>query len=763
MQIFKRIALLGAVANPNIGDEAVLTANIQKIRKLYGSNCKIYVFSKDATYTSLYNSEDGQVIAVDYLHKFALKCNYDRAEMERKQDELVNYPEQIENGKMEYEALHKIFKEIDILHIIGGGYLNSLWPDMLYEVLLATRIAKRYQKKYFVTGISIFPIENQYIQDLQEIIDSAEFVDFRDDSYLKYNLRHREKCIMTLDDAIGLSDYYSGHYSEEKYATLLFHDWHNTEHVEKTLQKYIIPFMQRCIKNGIVQHYYILGFSQGDFSVWNNVEFPDALLKTISYENCINQTSVLAKHIVSGAEFNIGSRFHQAVFSFSSHVPVLSVYYDKYYQNKLETLHNMFDSHEVYSLENLTEECLDRFANTVDDIRLNIARAKEFINEMQTKKNEKIISAYAMNEAEQEVFLMKMSREKLPKISVIIPIYNMDAYLRECLDSVISQTLVDIEIICIDDGSTDYSQMILAEYAWRDKRVKVITQTNHGVAFARNVGIEHAKGEFLYFLDPDDWLPDEMVFSDLYRAAKENGVFICGGSFKEYASDQVIDKWDGNFSKYVFKEDKLMNYKEYQFDYGWVRFIYNREFIIHKNLRIPSLTFFEDPVFFVRVMHEAQTFFALKRCTYCYRTGYKSLDLSYSKAVDLMTGLYSNILFAKEHNYQELFTLELSRIKNDYAGIIVKYLAERNNIEFRKIFDDLNRLVYDDNSKIEYELYNKILVSKDFEICTAKAETKKIGLEIEEMKAMFYSSTTWKVGHGILYIPKAIKRLLRGK
>ena len=170
--------------------------------------------------------------------------------------------------------------------------------------------------------------------------------------------------------------------------------------------------------------------------------------------------------------------------------------------------------------------------------------------------------------------------------------------------------------------------MILAEYAWKDKRVKVITQTNHGVAFARNVGIDCATGEFLYFLDPDDWLPDEQVLSDLYAAAKKNGVLICGGSFKEYASDKVIDEWDGNFSKYVFKEDKLMRYSEYQFDYGWVRFIYNREFIIHKNLRIPSLTFFEDPVFFVRVMHEAQVFYALKRCTYCYRTGYKSLELS---------------------------------------------------------------------------------------------------------------------------------------
>lgn len=149
MQVYRRIALLGAVANPNIGDEAVLAANIQKIRKLYGMNCKIYVFSKDATYTSLYNSEDGQVIVIDYLHKFTMECNYNRAEMERRQHELVDYPEQSVCSKTEYEAIHGIFKEIDVLHIIGGGYLNSLWPDMLYEVVLATRIAKKISEEVF--------------------------------------------------------------------------------------------------------------------------------------------------------------------------------------------------------------------------------------------------------------------------------------------------------------------------------------------------------------------------------------------------------------------------------------------------------------------------------------------------------------------------------------------------------------------------------------------------------------------------------------
>ena len=88
----------------------------------------------------------------------------------------------------------------------------------------------------------------------------------------------------------------------------------------------------------------------------------------------------------------------------------------------------------------------------------------------------------------------------VPKVSVIIPVYNVEKYLRECLDSVINQTLKDIEIICVDDGSTDSSGKILDEYAQKDKRIKVIHQENQGLGAAHNVGIDLAKGEYIGFV-----------------------------------------------------------------------------------------------------------------------------------------------------------------------------------------------------------------------------------------------------------------------
>ena len=90
------------------------------------------------------------------------------------------------------------------------------------------------------------------------------------------------------------------------------------------------------------------------------------------------------------------------------------------------------------------------------------------------------------------------------KISVIIPVYNAEKYMRECLDSVIGQALQDIEIICVDDGSTDSSLSVLQKYAAKDTRLKIVAQANQGAAAARNVGMAVAQGEYLAFLDSDD-------------------------------------------------------------------------------------------------------------------------------------------------------------------------------------------------------------------------------------------------------------------
>ncbi|MBN1141570.1 MAG: glycosyltransferase [Deltaproteobacteria bacterium] len=125
--------------------------------------------------------------------------------------------------------------------------------------------------------------------------------------------------------------------------------------------------------------------------------------------------------------------------------------------------------------------------------------------------------------------------DKLPKVSVIVPIYNVEKYLDECLNSIIRQTLFDIEIICVDDGSTDKSSEILKKFAKKDPRIIVFYKENGGVSSARNFGAQYANGKYIYFVDSDDFL-DYKTLETLYAEASKNdldllcfdGVTTCG-------------------------------------------------------------------------------------------------------------------------------------------------------------------------------------------------------------------------------------------
>ena len=116
-----------------------------------------------------------------------------------------------------------------------------------------------------------------------------------------------------------------------------------------------------------------------------------------------------------------------------------------------------------------------------------------------------------------------------PVISIIVPVYQTGKYLRTCLDSILAQTMVDFEVVIIDDGSTDESPAICDEYASKDSRVHVIHQPNGGRSAARNIGLAHAKGDWIGFVDSDDWIEPDM-YEALLGAAQAQGaqVAICG-------------------------------------------------------------------------------------------------------------------------------------------------------------------------------------------------------------------------------------------
>ena len=121
-------------------------------------------------------------------------------------------------------------------------------------------------------------------------------------------------------------------------------------------------------------------------------------------------------------------------------------------------------------------------------------------------------------------------------VSVIVPVYNVENYLAKCLDSILAQTLKNIEIICVNDGSTDGSPAILAKYAEKDSRIKVITQPNGGYGKAMNSGFKVAEGEYIGIVEPDDFILPKM-YKTLYNAAKANDCEIVKSDFFRFTGD----------------------------------------------------------------------------------------------------------------------------------------------------------------------------------------------------------------------------------
>ena len=191
----------------------------------------------------------------------------------------------------------------------------------------------------------------------------------------------------------------------------------------------------------------------------------------------------------------------------------------------------------------------------------------------------------------------------MPKISVIMPVYRVEKYLNECIDSIINQTLQDIEIILIDDGSPDNCPQICDEYAQKDSRIKVFHQNNYGAANARNFGIKNATGKFLLILDSDDVFSPDLC-QKLYKEAIKynNDITIChsvefdNNTNKEIPSDWII-------KDFFLPEQHVFNYKDMSkhiigFCQGWAwDKLYKTSFIRKHNLKFQNLKCTNDMYF----------------------------------------------------------------------------------------------------------------------------------------------------------------------
>ena len=243
----------------------------------------------------------------------------------------------------------------------------------------------------------------------------------------------------------------------------------------------------------------------------------------------------------------------------------------------------------------------------------------------------------------------------MPKISVIIPVYNEEKHLSKCLDSVISQTLEDIEIICIDDGSNDASQDILKKYEESDMRIKVITQRHQGLPSARNTGLATAKGEYIGFVDSDDWI-EPNTYEYAYQKMKQYDVdMVCWGANVITEDDYVISPDYLDYQKIHLTG--IRPYDAYAYMNSTVN-IWNKLFkssiIMDNNIRFLDNYIFEDNDFLAKYVLFCKNVFYSDQYLYNHLKHQNSItgDIANRKNqhliyIDLYISTYD---FYKEHD-----------------------------------------------------------------------------------------------------------------
>ena len=210
-------------------------------------------------------------------------------------------------------------------------------------------------------------------------------------------------------------------------------------------------------------------------------------------------------------------------------------------------------------------------------------------------------------------------------VSIIVPCYNVAPYLHACLDSLVNQTLRDIEIICVNDGSTDTTLSCLRAWAEKDKRIKVVDQENGGLAAARNTGMNLAVGEYIGFVDSDDYV-EHVMYERLLEEARRHGADVTACGYTGFSNDdgRELEAWTWSPSAGV--EDNVQS-QTFHEDSVWKRMVsiacnklYNREFLEINGLRFePSFRQMEDEAFWMMLLAHVSRLAVIPDRLYWYR------------------------------------------------------------------------------------------------------------------------------------------------
>lgn len=292
------------------------------------------------------------------------------------------------------------------------------------------------------------------------------------------------------------------------------------------------------------------------------------------------------------------------------------------------------------------------------------------------------------------------------KVSIVIPVYNAQKYIVECLDSITSQTLKEIEIICINDGSTDASEETINNY--KNGKIRLYTKENEGSGKARNLGIEKAKGKYIAFMDPDDLYASKDVLERMYTAAEANHAQICGGNILNFYDGEEPYLTD-TYNKYHIREEGFKLSQEYQNPWGHTKYLFRKDFLEQNQLRYPEYRRGQDPVFMIKALAAAEQIYLMPITVYLYRQ-YKRRDRFSNKVIfELLGGYLETIKIASNKYNQNAFIDCVSQLEYWYSYI---GFSEWENPYFWELIDTISMEVIKGAAKMNIDYPSNVIWKK---------------------------------------------------
>ena len=302
----------------------------------------------------------------------------------------------------------------------------------------------------------------------------------------------------------------------------------------------------------------------------------------------------------------------------------------------------------------------------------------------------------------------------VPKVSIIIPVYNVERLLRSCLQSAVNQTLRDIQIICIDDKSTDRSLSILKEYAQKDSRIILLEQAvNQGQGVARNRGLAVATGEYIMFLDADDWY-EPTACEDAYNhiSQHKNDVCLFGSYFvkpnRRFVNMRMADAY-ANVAPPIYFKDLNTNFMT---NMASCPYIYNKQFLQTNHIVYPNDRIGEDVCFMAQVYTHAKSFSVLYKPLYNYRMLPPEQK---EKGSSMDISRWGDTFGVRERGLQIIAKASCANLTNAYLAYCV-----RSILYWGKAFSSQNPAIRQDYYKKTVEFFLKL--SKKYDLSSAEKE-----------------------------------------